>query len=783
MGVGAPIETTPLVGRRRELDAIKRLMESSRLVTLTGTGGAGKTRLARRLAIDLARTFRGKVHFVELADVQDGGLIGHTITASVGLQVKSAEFDIAALAEHFGDSRVLLVVDNCEHVVEDCGQILDDLLVRCEGVRVVATSQRALGLVGESVFAVPPLKVPAGDVDVRPEALAHYEAVMLFVDRAAALKPEFSLTAGNAKAVVELCRALEGVPLALELAAARIRVLSPHAMVDRLSDRYRLLSHGYGGRVPERQRSLEASVQWTYDLCSEGERRLWANLSCFRGGMALEAVEAVAGDRPDGEDLIDLLSALVDKSVLVRDGDEDRVRYRMLETLRLYGARCLEERGELDLAERRHRDYFVDLTKRYAKEWTGPRQVEWLRCIGDEHANIRSALQYSIERDEPGPALAILADLESFWVNVGLVSEARRWFTRAFAGVSQGVEGLAPALRVAAWFALVQTDLESAEAITAGLRVLAAEASEDAVSTKAQAVVAEGLLCAWQGRTADGIRLIERSTPMFRELGDLSMVTFTLTLSGMLLGFEGEHARAEAAQRASLEVTEPCGELYMRSFAYAMLGIVALEQGNLTGASGLLRKCLVMNRTLGDLLGLAVSLEFLAWIAVAEDRGERAAALLGAAGGIWDRLGVSLGTMPHFSERRAASDAAARAKVSPDAFSKAVQQGAAMSTGAAITFALEEAAVPAAGDQPRDLADSALTRREWDVARLLAEGQSNRQIADRLVISVRTAEAHVDNILRKLGFSSRHAVVAWVAERDLDRAEAKSVMPPRGDAL
>ncbi|WP_188113346.1 ATP-binding protein [Nocardioides humilatus] len=766
--MGRVVDVTPLVGRRRELETIKRLLEGNRLVTLTGVGGAGKTRLARRVTSDLARVYKDAAWVVELADVQDPDLLGHSVARAIGLQVKSADFDPGLLIEFFGDKRALLTLDNCEHLAEACAGLVENLLLSCPGLRVLTTSQRALGLTSESLFQVPPLTMPGPAADTPPDGLRQYESISLFVDRAAAVHPGFEMTASNAASIVELCRALEGIPLALELAAARTRVLSPQAMLDRLEDRYQLLNRGFRGNVPDRQRSLEASVNWTYDLCSEAERRLWVDLSVFRGGFDYDGAEAVAGGDIADDGFLDLLDSLVERSVVWRHDDGGRVRFRMLETLRLYGKRELERADRIDEVHRRHRDYFLARAVRFEAEWTGPRQVAWLQEMHADYANIRAALQYSVEHSDADKALRILSALEPFWITGGSVSEARRWLDLALAETPQGdVPSLAVALRVAAWFALIQVDLDAAAAVVDGMRVLVgAPGTEPDRQTQAQAQMAEGLLAAWQGETERGVEQIEASVAGFEETGELSARAFGLVVSGMLRGFTGQIEEGRASQLRCLALTEPREELYMRSFALAILGVLALGEGDAKAAQPQMQEALRMKRQLGDQLGIALALEFLGWTAVVAGEGERAATLLGGAGSVWNTLGVSLSTLPHFSERRRDSEAVARSMQPEEVYEKSAGAGAAMGIEAAMAFALGEDTRPAKARKEQRATDGAtpLTKREREVAVLVQEGLSNQQIAERLVLSTRTAEAHVENILRKLGFSSRASVAAWVAE-------------------
>lgn len=768
MGGGRAEDVNPLVGRRRELDAIKKLLEGHRLVTLTGVGGAGKTRLARRVTADLSRVHKDAAWIVELADVQDPALLGHSVARAIGLQVKSADFDPGLITEFLADRRALLTLDNCEHLSDACAELVEDLLDTCPGVRILTTSQRALGLRNESLFQVPPLTMPSPDADVPIDGLGQYESISLFVERATAVQPGFKVTVGNAAAIVELCQALEGIPLALELAAARTRVLSPQAMVERLEDRYQLLNRGFRGKVPDRQRSLEASVNWTHDLCTDAERRMWADLSVFRGGFGFDAAEAVAGDLAD-EAFLDVLDSLVERSVVGREIDGDGVRFRMLETLRLYGERELLRSGRTDAVRRRHRDHFLERAKRFEEDWTGPRQVAWLREMHDDHANLRAALQYSIDQSEADHALRTISALEPFWITGGLVSEARRWVDLALAEAPQGdVPSLAVALRVGAWFALIQVDIDAAQAIVGGLHLLVGQMEGDPdVATTAQSDLAEGLLASWVGETSRGLELIERAIAGLTELGELSSRSFAIVVSGMLSAFTGDAQRGRATLERCVALTEPRGELYMRSYALSILGIVCLIEGDLDRCTTKLGEALRLKRELGDQLGTALILEVFAWAATMQNQGERAATLLGAATEVWNHLGVSMHSLPHFAERHQQSETYLRSIQSPADYERAAAAGTAMGLAEAMAYALGETTARSRPTAPRaePVANaSPLTRREREVAMLVHEGLSNQQIAERLVLSIRTAEAHVENILRKLGFNSRSAVASWVAE-------------------
>lgn len=768
--VGRAGESTPLVGRRRELESIKKMLEDSRLVTLTGGGGTGKTRLARRASVDLARAFKDGVWFVELADIEDPDLLGQTVSRAVGLKVGSGDWSVSVLTGFLAPRRALLVFDNCEHLVQACAGLVDEILMTCPGIRVLTTSQRALGLTSEAIFQVPPLSLPPR-VGIEPETIYQYGAVRLFVDRARALSTGFELTQDNSSAVIELCRALDGIPLALELAAARIRVLSPQAMVDRLNDRYRLLSHGYAGGVPERQRSLEASVQWTFDLCNEAERRLWAVLSVFRGGMGLEDLEEVV-PAAGIEDVLGGLTSLVEKSVLLRDDNGQQVRFRMLESIRLYGEKRLAVSGDVERVRELHLQRFLAVAERCGAEWIGPDQVAWLEQLRNDHPNIRTALQFCVDRADAERACRIISSLEGFWVAAGLVREARLWFDRV-RRLEPDANGQATlwrlaALRVAVWFALIQMDMVAAGVLVDEIEWVARGSTEDAA--RAHVLMARGLLIVWEGDPDRGRLMIEQCIELHRKVGNTADLAFGMVVDGMLLGFGGEVEQARQLQLEVVALCEPRGELYYRSFALAMIGALSLDPNSPERSREVLQESLRMKHQLDDRLGIALSMEFMAWVAAVEEGFERAAILLGAATATWRSIGVSVDVLPFFSVRRAEGRDVVQRMLSAGQYENAVARGEGMDLEAAIAFALGEAeAAPRPTAMAGPAQPSPLTRRETEVAALVAEGFTNQQIADRLVISIRTAEAHVENILRKLGVSSRHAVTAWSLGRS-DRA-------------
>ena len=396
-----PAEVTSFVGRRHEVAGVRRMLATNRLVTLTGAGGVGKTRLAQRVGGEARRAFPDGVWFVELAELRDPGLVAVTVGEALGIREEAVGGDSAGLTAFLADRQALLILDNCEHLIDACADLAGALLPACPGLRILATSRQALRLAGEATLAVQPLSVPDPDLPATPAELSRNESVNLLVERAGAVLPGLELTDENCATIARLCQALEGVPLAIELAVARLRVLTMEQILDRLTDRYRLLTSG-ARNAPARQQTLRALVDWSWDLCSADERTLWARASVFAGGFELDAAEQICGDESlPADTVLDLIESLVDKSVLTRSADGPRARYRMLEVVREYGAARLAEAGEQPAVAARHRDWFAALASYGDRHWVSPDQAVLMRRLRHEQANLRVALEHAITVGPP----------------------------------------------------------------------------------------------------------------------------------------------------------------------------------------------------------------------------------------------------------------------------------------------------------------------------------------------------------------------------------------------
>ncbi|MBB2935359.1 putative ATPase/DNA-binding CsgD family transcriptional regulator [Amycolatopsis bartoniae] len=721
-----PAELTGFVGRREELGETKRLLTAARLVMLTGVAGVGKSRLAVRAGAGLRRAFPDGVWLVRLAGLTDPAALPAAVAAGLGL----AESEVPA---RLRDSRLLLILDNCEQLVPACAAYATELLSQTENVRILATSTQLLRADGEQVLVVPPLPVTE-------------DAVALFADRAAAAQPGFRLDAGNRDLVTRICRRLDGIPLAIELAAVRLRVLSPEQLLHRLDDRFGLLTTGHRTAAP-RQRTLEAAIAWSFELCTPREQTVWAATSVLAGGFDLETAEAVCGDLA-GEDVLDLVAALVDKSVLAREdgGAGHNAWYRMLETVREYGEVRLAESGWAAEVHARLLAYVRRLGRHFEAESFGPRQLEWLDRLRREYPNVRVALEH---RGSPEISLA----LRDFWCASGLAAEGRRLL--AAAPAHAGPER-ARALEAAAFLAL-QT-AEPARAMLVELRELADETGDE----RAHAGYARctGLARFLDGDLVSARARLEKALATYRRLDAGSEIFPTLVLLAGVAFFLDDAAGMKAAEEA-LALSETRRAEWSRGYALWAVALHELRRGDHLRASALLREAIAL-RT-GDPAQLALAVDALAWCAEAAGLPERAAGLLGAARAAWRSAGWRIaGTTPYreFGEHCATR---VRRVLDDRTFETAFDATAHGGADEVLAFALtEKTAPPSPGPAPRP---GGLTRREREIAGLVAEGLSNREIAARLVIAQRTAETHVENILAKLGFSSRAQIAAWLTER------------------
>ncbi|MFJ2008567.1 ATP-binding protein [Streptomyces chartreusis] len=762
-----PHDSTSFVGRRSEISDAKRSLSSSRLLTFTGPGGVGKTRLAVRVADAARRGFRDGVRFVGLEELRDPSLLAHTVADKLGLRDQSSRSATEAVIDHLRECNLLLVLDNCEHLIDECAMFVGALVRACPHLRILATSRQPLGLYGEATLVISPLQVPDPDQRYTPEALAQYDSVRMFTDRAMAAYPDFTLTDRNLPVLARLCYRLDGIPLAIELAAVWVRALSLDQIDERISERYHLLIKGPRD-APTRQRTLQALIDWSYDLCSEAERRVWAYVSVFDGGFDLTAVEQVAGcETVTSEGIPAVIDSLVDKSILLRQDFDGTVRYRMLESIREYGEERLRAAGQYMATRHRHRDLYLGLAERFDREWIGPGQEAWIHHLRREHANLRVALDYCLmQPGEASAALCMVTWTEDYWTIRGFLTEARHWLDQALAAAPAPTRERTRAVCVDGWYALLQGDVDAGMLLLAEATALSEQ--HNYVVEGARVTHVKGMAALFSGELENARLLFERVLSTFRAAGESRGELFTLFMFGHTLSLKGERNPALELLDECLALASHYGDLFFRSYTLWARCWADMLRGDLEGADAAGKDALRSHSRMDNKLGTALVLDTLAWVAERQDRHDRAATLFGVAATVWNEIGAA----PHFFIRIGAAHdehiALARAALGGDRFEQKSQKGRHLGGGKAIEYALEDRSAGRVSSR-RAEAETPLTRREQQVAGLIADGMSDKEIAAELVISRRTAETHVEHILVKLGFTSRAQIAAWITAQQPSR--------------
>ena len=755
-GLPLPAERSSFVGRRAELAEVRRLLSAARLVTLVGPGGVGKTRLALRAAADLQRSFPDGTVLADLAAVTDPALVAQQVAAACDVRDSSGRWLPGSLADVVGRRQLLLVLDNCEHLRDACAVLVDTLLAACPRLRVLATSRTRLDVEGEALYAVPPLGVPAAG---EPGHAATSDAVALLEQRAAAAAPGLVLTPAERGDVAELCRRLDGIPLAIELAAGRLRTLTPAELVARLEDSLGLLRRP-GTATAGRHRTLRATMEWSADLLGDPERRLWRRAAVFAGEFDLAAAEVVcSGDGLPAGEVVEALTSLAEASVVdVRRGPAGP-RFRMLQTVRAFGRELLAASGEEEVVRRRHRDRCVRLVRAAAQDFLGPGQVAAFDRLSAEHAELGAALEHCLAvPGEQTEGLRTAAELWLWWEARGRLGEGRRWL-EAFLGAVPGPSPVrAHGLAVAGYLALVATDPEDAEPLLEEARALAGTVGAPGVAALATQYL--GLAALFRGELSTAGRLLREAFAAHRDRG-APHAAFCLADVGVVALLAGDLPAADAALTESLALGRG-GDPWTRSHALWGLGLVRLQTGEPAEAARVEETALALMREVDDRSGTALCVEALAWAAAEAGDGDRAARLTGAAEAVWRSIPAELpAPLARFRERCARS---VRRAAGESVWSRGREAGRALSRHQAVALALREDGAPPAAPSPRRPGtDGRLTGRQREVAGLVAQGLTDREIAARLVISPRTAESHVEQILARLGFRSRSEIAAWHA--------------------
>ncbi|MER6210654.1 AAA family ATPase [Streptomyces sp. NPDC001642] len=679
-----PLEPDRFVGRSAELTELARALDASRLVTVTGPGGVGKSRLAAHAAARSAPP--DGVWRVELAPVRDPELVDFAVVEALGLTDHTTRLPREALLGHLAERQLLLVLDGFEHLVEVCAELVAELLGRVPGLRVLAVGRRPLELAGERIVAVAPL--------------GEDEALELFADRAA----QQGVVLGDEPGVRELCRRLDGIPLAVELAAGRLRALTPGELLARFDDRFRLLAGGRRDALPRHQ-ALRTAIGWSHELCTPEERLLWARLSVFAGRFDLEAAEYVCGgDGLTSDGVLDVLSELLAQSVVVRDETPTGVRYRMLDTIRAYGADWLEATGDAPRLRRRHRDWYLGLATWCELDWFSPRQGEVAARVEAELPNLRAALEYCLtEPDETHLGQYLAGSLWFYWAGCGRLAEGRHWLEQAVqldAEDTANDQSRLKALWVLGYVAILQGDTVPA---LAALQECREEADHAANPTAvAYAEHRTGCLALVTDDMARAETLLRSALDRYQQIGELnSNVLMGQVELAMTRAFQGDLADAVKLCEDVRRVCEDHGERWTRAYALYVLAYVAWSDGELVLARDLLADCLGSAHGFRDLLGSVLAVELLALVTVAEGDAAEAALLQGAASGMWPSVGLPLFGSAYYNAPHELCEAMARERLGDERYDECVREGARFGREAAVARALGQERSPGILQSPR----------------------------------------------------------------------------------
>jgi predicted ATPase/DNA-binding CsgD family transcriptional regulator len=805
-----PAARSSFVGREREMAEIERDLASTRLLTLTGAGGSGKTRLALEVARHLVAEYPDGVWLVELAPLSEGALVPKETAEALGVPERPAQPLVETLAEVLRDRKLLLLVDNCEHLLEATAHLIDSLLDACPHLSILATSREAIGVEGEVRWLVPPLSVPENGFS--SEELQDYESVRLFVERAGGRDPSFSLSSQNVGAVAEICGRLEGIPLAIELAAARVGPLSLEQISARLGRSLDFLTRG-GRTVEPRQRTLKGALDWSHGLLSEPEKILFRRLSVFAGGWTLKTAETVApGEGVAEGEILDLLFGLVDKSLVLAEEHEGvGVRYRMLEPVKQYAKEKLEESDESGTVRRQHADFFLALAERARPQLRGPEDRKWLERLEREHDNMRAALSFALESEEVELALRMTGALGTFWYMHSHSDEGRKWLEVALARDERApVVVRIRALEALYWLAHDRWDHDRAEAIAREAMELSADAEiEDSLAASLwimsagpawvrgdyergkellekslqisreagdRIIIAEALLqlaaTAWgTGDTERGKEIYEEGVILCREAGYTFRLPDFLFSLGYQLLLDGDYEQGAELNEEAVAICREHGYKRSLNFALDNLGWATLLQGDHARATSFYVESLAVSKELGDKACASESLDGLACIAGATGEPVRAARLFGAAEAMRDTLSeaVVFQHTPEEAAWREPSRARARSRLGDAAWEDELSEGRAMGLKEAIEYAISPE-IPSATTQEQPSTSeppAGLTRREVEVLGLVATGLTNAQVAERLFLSPRTVQRHLNSIYHKIGVTSRTAATRFALEHGL----------------
>ncbi|MFD7008526.1 ATP-binding protein [Rhodococcus jostii] len=743
-----PVEMTSFVGRREDLTHAKNLLASARLLTLTGMGGVGKTRFALRLGSEIRRNFSDGVWLVELADLGQDELLAQTISSSLGLRDEPTD-PVGLLTGHLRERRLLLILDNCEHLINACAELITRLLRSAPTLKIMATSRHILGVEGEQVFPLPPLS--------QASMAGPSEAMLLFEERASAADPRFRITDENRDAVARIAQALEGLPLAVELAAANVRTFSPAEIAVRLQ----------GGEVltateqtrPSRHRTLDAAVDWSYRLCTPYERRVWEQLAVFSGGFTVETADGVCLPSAPESSILGALIGLIDKSIIVRINGPYGIqgRYRMLEPVRQYAMEKLASTPDAPTVRHRHLTYFFRLAQRGMSDYCSRGDVDWYATTKTEQANIREALAFSLsDPGEPRIAMKMAAALRPFWQQSGSVLEGYHWLRRILDRLIEPSLERAEGLVTASILAFLVEQTDEARALLSEYRELTERQSFRELTVTA--LFASALEASADDNLPKAFELAENAVERGLDRENPGLVAESMALAA-LYAFISDHEHAEQVALRFVHFTERHDAHLLRAVALYPLGAVRWRKGDIASATALMSEAIRLYQMFEHPGMVAVCIEGLAWSAAATNP-VRAALLLGAAKSTWlhSQIGLAQAAVQQVTR---VIERDLRQKLGNRHFEQLHEKGQALSFDESVALALGSE-ITSKPKRREKASGASLTQREQQIATLVADGLTNREIAVKLVISQRTVDAHVEHILTKLGFRSRTQIVRWL---------------------
>jgi predicted ATPase/DNA-binding CsgD family transcriptional regulator len=754
-----PAEATTFVGRRRELGEIRTKLTTARLVSLVGPGGVGKTRLCVRAGTDLARGFADGAWLVELGEVSEAALVPDAVLGALDLRDQAAAKPMEILVAHLRARRLLLLLDNCEHLLEAAAQLVNEILRAAPDVRVITTTREPLQVPGEYVVPVPPLELPSMDGAEPLAQLRQNEAIMLFTERAAAASGAFELTPSNQAAVVAVCRRLDGVPLAIELAAVRTRVLSVEQILHRLSDRFALLTGGGRAALPRHQ-TLRTAIDWSYDQLTEAEQLLLRRLCVFAARFTLEDVEGVcASDALDGTDVLDLLASLVDKSLVTTEDVRGTVCYRLHETMREYARLKLHEAGEEDVLRDRCVEHYRLTCLRSADD-ARYHLVEWLAWADVEIDNLRAVLHQCASRGDLARGLDIASSMRYYWITHG-TTEAVRWLDQLLPAGDANTLTLVRAYYLRGWLSMLQGDPAAGRPWIARAVATAREAGERGLLSESLSIAASTATVAGDPEAAQ--RHLDEAEAMTSELDDFPATIELLLSQSIHAIFTDDLETVKALSVEGVTLSRAAGDLYQLENMFRNLGVAGMMSGELHTANEWFSEALKVARLVDNRLGQYWGLAAAGWYAAHIGRARAAAQLLGAADVLCTQTGSALGgpTIPMVAgARQLAMDA-----LGAGVFDAEFKAGQHLRREVALRLALGEAA-PKDDSGSESAVTGPLAKREVEVAQLVAAGLSNKQIGARLFISEATVASHMRHIMDKLGVNSRSQIAALMAPRE-----------------